>query len=366
MFKNFWYAVAFSHEVTAAPRAVTVMGISLVLWRRADGAPVVQLNRCPHRGAALHIGRVVGDQLECPYHGWLFNQEGAATAVPSGAPGGPVPTRARLETWPVAEQAGFVWAFLGDLPESERPPLPDVPEHRDPTWRMISGEFLWNAHYTRVVENAVDIAHAPFVHAGSFGNPDLPQVPPHEVEVADWSVSAAVDLDAPPPGGLWSFFRRDTTRRKVGTRVTVYLPTHSRLDLRLYTGWRMVIFSSNVPVDATHTLTKWTMYRDFFTGSWADADSRKRTLQIFREDQPIVESQRPMRVPDGLSEELHVKADALQLAVRRLNQKATALGWALASPPSEGAETRPMSFPCPAHRTHPEGWTNEILPARVA
>ena len=85
-------------------------------------------------------------------------------------------TLKQTSNYPTAERYGWVWVFVGDLAEEERPPLPPLPEYGDPDWRALHGEFLWNAHYTRVVENGMDFAHAPFVHARSFGNPDKPVV----------------------------------------------------------------------------------------------------------------------------------------------------------------------------------------------
>ena len=79
----------------------------------------------------------------------------------------------------------------------------------------------------------------------------------------------------------------------------------------------MTVFTAVVPVDATHSISKWTMMRSFFTGKWADKDSRRRTDKIFYEDQPTVEGQRPELIPVDLSAELHVKSDANQVAYRR-------------------------------------------------
>ncbi|HNC95543.1 MAG TPA: hypothetical protein PKW90_05430 [Myxococcota bacterium] len=84
---------------------------------------------------------------------------------------------------------------------------------------------------------------------------------------------------------------------------------------------KMVIFDSNVPIDEEHTLTLWIMLRDFFKGDWADGNARARTLQIFREDQPVVESQRPKAVPLEMSEEVHVKSDALPLVFRKMRRE---------------------------------------------
>ena len=62
-------------------------------------------------------------------------------------------------------------------------------------FRAVTGEFLWKANYERILENGCDIAHAPFVHGGAFGNPQKPEVPAYELEMPDeWSAFATVSL----------------------------------------------------------------------------------------------------------------------------------------------------------------------------
>lgn len=327
MLNNFWYAVAHSEEIAAKPLEIQLLGRRYAAYRGADGKAVVLGNRCPHRGASLSAGFVKGCALVCPYHGWEFEADGACSRVPANPEGVRVAQRARVESLETTEGSGFVWAFVGELPPGERPPIPVCPEFGDPSWRRITGEFRWKAHYTRVVENAVDIAHAPFVHSKTFGNPNKPRVDDYEVEQSDWAVRASVTLEAPDPKGIWKYVRLGE-RKGVKTTTTIFLPNITRLDLDLGK-FHLVIFSSNIPVDGETTLTKWSMYRDFFKGGWADGDSRRRTEQIFLEDQPIVESERPYRVPDAAGDELHVKADAIQLALRRMRKGLLDKGWGL-------------------------------------
>ena len=106
---------------------------------------------------------------------------------------------------------------------------------------------------------------------------------------------------------------------------------------------KMVIFSTNIPIDEHRTLTRWTMLRSFFKGAWADANSRTRTHQIFLEDQPIVESQRPHAAPDP-ADEISVKSDAMPLAFRKLHRQCHERGWTL---PPASPELRLFSITPP-------------------
>ena len=368
MLKNFWYAVEISSAIGSAPTKVRVLGQDLVLYRTRSGRVAALSNLCIHRGGSLSDGSVepLGrpsqaqgdgdargehDCIRCPYHGWKFRPDGTCVEIPASAPDLPVPKRARVDAYPVEERYGFVWVFLGDLPAAERPPIPELPEFASPEFRPLYGEFYWNAHYSRVVENGLDISHTPFVHQNSFGNREQPQIPEYEVRRADWSAAATVVLTAPRPKGLWGLVQRNRGNQ-VKASVAVYMPHITRLDLELGNGWRTIVFDANVPVDEGTTRTLWLQLRNFFRAGWADGDATRRMLQIFEEDAPIVEAQRPARLPIDLSAELHVKSDQLAVAYRTLRKRAFESGWGIdtAALRRDFAGQREALIPCPTRR----------------
>lgn len=324
MLKNFWYACEQSSLVTNRPRKVRLLGQDLALFRDPTGQLIALSDLCVHRGASLSAGELKGGCVVCPYHGWEYRHDGACTRIPAAAPQTPIPQRARVDAYPVVERYGWIWVFMGDLPEAERPPIPVFPEADQPGWRALHGEFTWNAHYARVVENGVDIAHTPFVHRNSFGNVDHPQIDDHEVVADAWSCSASTTLMPPKPKGLWALLRRK--RAPVRATVTVHMPNITRLELDLG-AWKTVVIDSNVPVDEHTTRTLYIQYRNFFTGRWADRDARRRMLKIFLEDQPTVESIRPELLPYDIGAELHLRSDAMGIAYRKLRNHYLDLGW---------------------------------------
>lgn len=377
LIKDQWYAVEFGAAVGDGPIRVPVHGHDLVLYRSSDGAVHAHSDLCVHRGGALSGGRVVGDCLECPYHGWQYDPSGRCVKIPANRPDAPIPRKARIDTYPCVERYGFVWVFLGDAAEGDRPPLPaldgldDGPEARREGCRAVTGTFEWQANYDRVLENAVDIAHTPFVHAGSFGNSDKPEI--HDFEVVREkegdhlvSVTATVDLDPPAPSGIWSkVYRTKGERPPVRTTTGFYPPNVSLLIVRPPLG-EIRIYTAAVPVDEHRTVSKFCMLRDFFTGKWADRDSIRRTLKIFAEDRPTVEGQRPELLPFDLAAELHVKSDSIQLAYRRWRQDCLDRGLGLGAPSGTEAAHRAWVIPSPARADGPDdpdradGW---VFPA---
>ena len=67
--KNFWYVAASDHEVSRTPMRRMFLGEPVVLFRKEDGTPVALEDRCVHRHLPLSMGRLVGDILQCHYHG---------------------------------------------------------------------------------------------------------------------------------------------------------------------------------------------------------------------------------------------------------------------------------------------------------
>ncbi|MEU8003002.1 aromatic ring-hydroxylating dioxygenase subunit alpha [Catellatospora sp. NPDC049111] len=366
MLKNFWYAVEFSDRVTVKPARVTVLGQHLALYRTPKGRPVALSDLCVHRGAALSGGWTKDGCIVCPYHGWEYDADGQCTKIPANLPGRAIPKKARVDSYPVAEKYGFVWVFMGDLPESERPPIPVWPEFDDlkengGRFRAVTGEFLWKANYERILENGCDIAHAPFVHAGAFGNPERPEVAEYELETPDeWSAFATVDLYPPRPKGIWAALNRNkgdlNNRPPVRTSAGWMLPNMIKLHVRLPIG-ELIIYDTNIPIDETTTLVKWVALRTFFTGKWADKNAISRTLKIFYEDAEVVNKVRPELLPFDLGAELHIKSDLIAVHYRRRRQELAEKGWLLSEEDSITGDVPRRTatvIASPARRENPE------------
>ena len=330
MLKNFWYACEFSAAVTNQPKQIVMLNQRFVLYRNPQGQVVVLKDQCPHRGAALSLGWVEDSSIRCPYHGWKFQADGQCVNIPANAPETSIPKKARVETYPVQEKYGFVWLFVGNLPEAERPPIPPLPEFDDPTWHRCFLDFKVNTHYTRVLENSIDISHLPIVHANSFGagfRQDQP-LKDYEVQEEPWGISAkTMYKNYTKPKGLFRhFFRQKAT--DVNTQFTFYLPNITKVA----TGSgriRIINYAIHFPVDDNTTISKRILFRSFLPYSWMDSRFLKYYDKIYAEDSRVSESQYPKIVPDSFSAEVHVASDALQIAYRKLRQEYLAMGWGI-------------------------------------
>ncbi|MCP4139118.1 MAG: aromatic ring-hydroxylating dioxygenase subunit alpha [Chloroflexi bacterium] len=366
MLKNFWWPLEFSHVVEEKPIRVTALEQEFVIYRTSNGTANVMSDLCVHRGGALSDGWMEGDCVVCPYHGWEFKPDGACSKIPA-QPDLNVPKKARVDAYPTIERYGYIWAFLGDLPESERPPFPELPHFDDPKFRTIRGTYEWPVYYERAFENSLDAAHAPFVHGGAFGNRENPAIPDYQVTEYPLGGEMVVTLEPPKRNipGIWKRLYKDD-RPDVKTRAAFWMPCMTLLEVTLPMGL-MVLFNFHIPVNEFKTITKWTQMRTFFKGKWADGDALKRVMKIFDQDYPIVVAQRPELLPYDIGAELSVKSDGIQIAYRKMRQKYIDMGWQIDIHriKTEIGREEAVVIPSPARKGIPElekAWVLKEVP----
>jgi phenylpropionate dioxygenase-like ring-hydroxylating dioxygenase large terminal subunit len=165
--EDHWYPVLESRELGRKPLACERLGQTRVFWRGADGLPHAQPDRCPHLGASLGGGTVSGDRLVCPFHGFEFDAEGQCRHVPALGRAGKIPKGMALRSFPLREAHGMIWLWHGASRESY-PDVPFFPELED-GWRHGTVVVEWPVHYTRAIENQLDVAHLAFVHRTTIG-----------------------------------------------------------------------------------------------------------------------------------------------------------------------------------------------------
>jgi vanillate O-demethylase monooxygenase subunit len=312
--RSCWHPVAYGARVGAAPHATTLLGEPLVVWRDSAGAPRAFRDVCIHRGTALSLGAVAGDELVCAYHGWRYAGDGRCTHIPQLAEPARVPARARAVTYRCLERYGIVWVAL----EEPRWPLPEVPELGDPAWTVIpTGPFAWACDASRQVENFTDFGHFAFVHPGLLGDPARAAVAPHEVRTDGHVLRYAygrpdqVNTDAFPVYADEA--RKDETRR---TRYALHLPYTIVEHIDWGGADGMVYLFAAQPVAGDRCVGYCVVARNY------NRDQPDQVLQdferlIFAQDQRVVESQRPEQVPFDLAAELHLTFDAVAVAYRR-------------------------------------------------
>ena len=165
--RDSWYVAAWDHEIADAPLARLLLEEPVVLWRTGDGTAVAFEDRCCHRHAPLSVGKIVGDCLQCGYHGLTFDRTGACVEVPSQPQ---VPPGARVRNYPLAERHNWVWIWMGDPALADETLIPDTYWHDSPDWRAVGDRFHVNCHYQSLIDIQLDNTHSRFVHPDTLGN----------------------------------------------------------------------------------------------------------------------------------------------------------------------------------------------------
>ncbi|WP_176593967.1 aromatic ring-hydroxylating dioxygenase subunit alpha [Sphingobium sp. EM0848] len=163
-----WYVAAWAEEVTRALLPRTLLDEPVLLFRKQDGSVAVLADSCPHRFAPLHMGKLIGDTVECGYHGLCFDAAGHCVANPHG--NHVVPSRANVRAYPVIERHSLVWIWMGEAERADPELVPDLAYLTASGRRTVTGGMTMAAHYEILTDNLMDPSHARFLHSKYLDN----------------------------------------------------------------------------------------------------------------------------------------------------------------------------------------------------
>ncbi|MDH3233550.1 MAG: Rieske 2Fe-2S domain-containing protein [Alphaproteobacteria bacterium] len=165
--RNTWYVAAWDHEVTRTLLARTILNTPIVLYRRQDGRPVALNDACPHRFLPLSKGELIGDAIQCGYHGMTFDCDGACTRIPGQER---IPDTARVASYPVAERWGWIWIWMGDPALADPDLIIDIPQLATGAWDVCRGDKMYlRGNYQLMTDNLMDPSHVSYVHRSTLG-----------------------------------------------------------------------------------------------------------------------------------------------------------------------------------------------------
>lgn len=363
VFINFWYVAATSEQLSDKPLKVRMLGQSFVVFRDSAGKAHCLSNVCTHRGGSLAGGRVSGNHIACPYHGWQFTGAGTCVKIPSLGPvdgSSKIPGRTKIDSYPVEERYGLIFAFLGDLPEDQRPPIMDIPEwgvdgvHSG--WRAtVQHPGVWNVDYKRSIENSIDPAHNEYVHDthGFSGSRDEYRVHDLKLQETPWGIGFFNKMYSPPlaeakmraeSGRTQDGFIEAGTGHHGPSMVWTHIhPTpHTFIHQYLF----------ETPIDATHTQIFLVTLRNFMTTDADDKRMMERNLYVAAQDQKVLEEIEPVGTPSTNTHEVFMPADVPIARYRDFCKSWEARGWRI---DEEKAAThrshKIFAIPSPERRT---------------
>jgi phenylpropionate dioxygenase-like ring-hydroxylating dioxygenase large terminal subunit len=116
--RNQWYIAAWSVEVTRKPMERWLLNEPVVFYRAEGGEPVAVSGRCPHRGFPLGKSRVIGEDVQCSYHGLIFRPDGSCTSQNA------IPVACRIKSYSIVEKWKWIWIWMGDTAKADHSLIP--------------------------------------------------------------------------------------------------------------------------------------------------------------------------------------------------------------------------------------------------
>ncbi|MPZ37773.1 MAG: Rieske 2Fe-2S domain-containing protein [Rhizobiales bacterium] len=331
--RNAWYVAAWSDDVAEGQLlGRTILKEPVVLYRKADGSAAALQDRCSHRFAPLHMGKVInGDRVQCPYHGLEFDSSGACVLNPHGTKN--IPPRAHIRGYPVTEKHKAIWIWMGDRP-ADYSKVPDfsvldnVPEmHATKRDRITI-----RANYELIIDNLLDLSHTCYLHDGILGNSDTVESDITVEREGDDVIVGRHASSVTAPGLFAIFMPSGPERVDKFTRMRWMPPS----NLRLVTGICMpgAVPESGTGYHAIHMLTpetdKTTHY--FFTAvrfnvltpddqvnaQIQDKIATTRRFAFEEQDAPVIEAQQ--EIIDASSTSLDLVILAIDVGPVRYKQ----------------------------------------------
>ena len=363
MFINFWYVAEESTKLTNAPSKVRMLGQDFVLFRDSKGKAHCLSNVCVHRGASLGNGKVKGDCVECPYHGWQYDGSGICQRIPSMGSDAKIPGRARIDSYPTEEKYDLIFVFLGDLPENQRPPIMDIPEWGQDGWRWTFVTFNWQFNYRRAVENILDPAHTEFVHPmmGYQGARDDYVLPNLELQESEWGVGTSfVNESSTQADSMKSSVRKGEGQSHSASAH--HGPTNSWISIGLTQEASLQQYAFVTPIDENNSRRFFYQARNFMMDPKLDQSVEDRMVEIAKQDSNVVGKILPPLSPETTTREVLVPSDTVIARYREKLKAWQANGWRIdMDKVNESGEAVAYAIPSPARRSH-KGWALDSVP----
>jgi phenylpropionate dioxygenase-like ring-hydroxylating dioxygenase large terminal subunit len=317
---EFWHPVALSCDVGEEPVAARLAGQGWALVR-LGGSVAAFADACPHRRARLSAGHVSDGTLQCMYHGWRFAGDGRCVDIPALDDAAQIPARAALHRpAEVAERGGLVWL----APRPPRAPLPELVPGGPLAGEGIATVRLpvmqVEANAAMLIDNFLDEAHLPFVHAATIGGAGPEPIPRADVARHGLSFTAVrehtfTNLTDP---AVRDGSRPAAQRRRMTYRYQAPLAATLLLEFLDADGWQFLTFVVS-PEDERTCRVFQTVTGPGLTDAEQADSAAKYEMTIFEEDLDLQRrALSGLEFPLDPAAELHTRADRVSVEFRRV------------------------------------------------
>ncbi|WP_144475461.1 aromatic ring-hydroxylating dioxygenase subunit alpha [Cytobacillus oceanisediminis] len=314
-----WIVACRAEDLKEKPVQVIIMGERLAIFRNSEGVHAFK-DLCIHRGAALSLGEVKNDCLVCPYHAWEYNQDGECVNIPQLPEGRAIPKKAKTISYSCIEKYGFIWVNLAN----NQPELFLYEEMEEDSWHnVIWGPQSVEAKPPRIIENFLDVGHLAVVHEGFLGTDSHRIIEDYAVNRTDNRIfSDEIPIYQPDPDGSgkpkYVYYTYEIVRP-----LTVKFTKRDREN-----NTEMTILLTVRPESENTSVAYGILSFNYETGL-SDTEIVEFQNEIFAQDKPVVENQKPEELPLDLQVELSLVCDRMSIAYRQyLKELGVSLGTA--------------------------------------
>ncbi|MGV0026491.1 aromatic ring-hydroxylating dioxygenase subunit alpha [Phormidesmis priestleyi] len=301
-----WHPLARSQDLKPGTLLRSrLMETDLVLWRGETTLSAWE-DRCPHRSVKLSGGKVVDNTLVCPYHGLAYDPQGQCVKVPAH-PNYVPPKQSCVKTFKVQERYGVIFVSLGN-PQKE---VAAFLEWDDPSYRTyLSGPHFCRCSGLRAIENFLDVAHLPFVHAGLLGEPDQAVIEDYEVSADENGIYLHdIRIWQPDPDGTGQ-------GRIASYDYWALRPLTASLRKEVSEGHYMMLLYCVTPISEEECLS-WMWGALNYAHEIPEAEMVAFQDKVILQDVANLESHQPKRLPLDPQAEFHLPSDRASLAYRK-------------------------------------------------
>ena len=299
--KNAWYVAAQSDSISKSLTSLKILGDNVLFYRNTAGGIVALEDACPHRKLPLSMGRLLGDSVQCGYHGLTFDCSGHCVNAPTQDK---IPVNAIVRSYPTVEKYKLVWIWMGDLELADESKIVDVQDYGDKGWALTDGGMLQcRCNYLYLMDNLLDPSHVAWVHESSFASAGTEDTP-LEMEETDGGmlVSRWIKDIVPPPyyadkikfsGNADRLQYYEAVLPSVAINMSTYTPSGSGGRDRTLPDntYRMRSYHFLTPVDETETRYHWFQH---YNTDIDDEEVRVRLNEgargAFEEDREVLEA----------------------------------------------------------------------------
>ena len=302
MLKKQWYAILDSKEVKNKPVGVTRLNEKLVLWRDSQNQIHCIFDKCCHRGASLSLGKVVDDHLECPFHGFQYDSSGKVCLIPANGKKASIASRYQVNAFKVVDKYGLIWLYNGEFKEAKIEEIPFFTSLKTGFYYAGFSE-VWDVHYSRAIENQLDVVHLPFVHKTTIGKGNKTLVNGPVVKWKDNLMSIYVNNQV-DDGKALALKTKDITNYQDFFLLQFQVPNL----WQNYITDKLRVFAAFAPIDETHTKIYLRFYQKFLPipilGDLIVQIGSRYNKIVLHQDRKVVHTQIPKKSSLQMTEKL--------------------------------------------------------------